>query len=59
MYAVTGYLYKNDKLLLMGMYEDLENFVVELKELNPKFVDRKEFKILSPDGCILKQWFRR
>lgn len=59
MYAVTGYLYKNDKLLLMGIYEDLENFVEELKELNPKFVDRKEFKILSPDGCILKQWFRR
>ena len=59
MYAVTGYLYKNDKLLLMVIYEDLENFVEELKELNPKFVDRKEFKILSPDGCILKQWFRR
>lgn len=59
MYVVTGYLYKNDKLLLRGMWEDLETFVEELKELNPKFVDRKDFKIVSPSGDILKQWFRR
>ena len=32
MYAITGYLYKNDKCILRGMYEDLENFVEELKE---------------------------
>lgn len=59
MYAITGYLYKNDKCILRGMQEDLENFVEELKELNPRFVDRKDFKITSPDGTIVKQWFRR
>ena len=50
MYAITGYLYKNDKCILRGMWEDLENFVEELKELNPRFVDRKEFKIVSPSS---------
>lgn len=59
MYVVTGYLYKNDKCIMRGMWEDLENFVEELKELNLKFVDRKEFKIISPNGEIIKQWFRR
>lgn len=59
MYAVTGYLYKNDKCILRGMWEDLENFVEELNELNPKFVDRKEFKIVSPSGDVLKTWNRR
>ena len=59
MYAITGYLFKNNKLLMRGMQEDLENFVEELKELNKKFVDRREFKILSPSGDILKQWFRK
>lgn len=59
MYAITGYLYKNDKCILRGMWEDLENFVEELKELNPRFVDRKEFKIVAPDGTLIKQWFRR
>lgn len=59
MYAITGYLYKNDKCILRGMQEDLENFVEELKELNPRFVDRKDFKITSPDGTIVKQWVRR
>ena len=59
MYAITGYLYKNNKLLLRGMYEDLESFVEELKELNPKYVDRKNFIIVSPSGDILKQWFRK
>ena len=59
MYAITGYLYKNNKCLLRGMKEDLENFVEELKCLNPKFVDRKEFKIISPDGYLIKQWFRK
>lgn len=41
------------------MWEDLESFVEELKELNPKFVDRRDFKILSYDGYILKQWNRK
>lgn len=59
MYTITGYLYKNNKCILRGMQEDLENFVEELKELNPRFVDRKDFKIISPDGTIVKQWFRR
>lgn len=59
MYTVTGYLYKNNKCLLRGMYEDLIDFVEELKELNPKYVDRKEFKVISPSGDILKQWFRK
>ena len=59
MYAITGYLYKNDKCILRGIWEDLENFVEELKELNPRSVDRKEFKIVSPSGEILKIWNRR
>lgn len=59
MYAITGYLYKSDKCILRGMWEDLENFVEELKELNLRFVDRKEFKIVSPSGEILKTWNRR
>lgn len=59
MYAITGYLYKNDKPLLRGMWEDLEAFVEELKKINPNFVDRREFKILSSDGSILKKWNRK
>lgn len=59
MYAITGYLFKNDKLLLRGMWEYLESFVEELKELNPKFVDRREFKIIFPDGTICKDWKRK
>lgn len=59
MYTITGYLYKNNKLLLRGMWEDLENFVEELKDLNKKYVDRRDFKIISPNGEILKEWFRK
>ena len=59
MYTITGYLYKNNKCLLRGMYEDLINFVEELKELNSKYVDRKEFKVISISGDILKQWYRK
>ena len=59
MYVVTGYLYKNDKLLLRGMWEDLERFVEELKKINTKFVDRRDFKILSSDGYIMKKWTRK
>lgn len=59
MYVITGLLYKNNKLLLKGMMEDLENFVEELKELNPNFVNRKEFKILSPTGELIKEWYRK
>ena len=59
MYVITGYLYKDDKLLLRGMMEDLENFVEELKYLNPRFVDRREFKIYSPSGDLIKEWKRK
>lgn len=59
MYSVTGYLYKNDKLLLKGMCEDLEQFVEDLKELNKNYVDRREFKILTSDGYIIKEWYRK
>ncbi|MBR6689721.1 MAG: hypothetical protein IKL65_00120 [Bacilli bacterium] len=59
MYVITGYLYKEDKLLLRGMLEDLENFVEELKELNKKYVDRRNFKIVSPSGELLKEWKRK
>lgn len=58
-FTVTGYLYKDGRLLLCGMCEDLESFVEELKELNPKFVDRRNFKILTVDGYILKKWNRK
>ena len=59
MYVITGYLYKNNKILLRGMREDLENFVEELKILNSKYVDRREFKIISPTGELIKEWYRR
>ena len=59
MYVVTGYLYKKDKLLLRGMWEELENFVEELKELNPNFVDRRTFIIITVDGYVLKKWDRK
>lgn len=59
MYVVTGYLYKKDKLFLRGMWEDLENFVEELKILNSKWIDRRDFKILDIDGYVLKRWYRR
>jgi hypothetical protein len=41
------------------MKEDLENFVEELKYLNKNYVDRREFKILSSDGNIIKEWWRK
>lgn len=59
MYVITGCLYKNNKLLLRGMREELENFVEELKKSNPKHVDRREFKIVDNEGYIIKKWNRR
>lgn len=59
MYAVTGYLYREDKLILEGMWEDLVNFVEELKELNPKMIDRKDFKVKDSEGFIIKEWKRK
>lgn len=59
MYAVTGYLYREDELLLKGMWEDLVDFVEELKELNPKTIDRKDFKVKDSEGFIIKEWRKR
>ncbi len=56
---ITGYLYKNDKLILLGLWEDLCDFVEELKKLNLEFIDRREFMILAPDGSTLKKWNRK
>lgn len=52
-------LYKNGKRLLHARYwEDLVSFVEELKELNKKFVDRREFVVKSYDE-ILYSWNRK
>ena len=51
-------LYKNDTMLLVGCLEDLECFVEELKRLNPKWVDRREFTIKSGDE-ILRKWSKK
>ena len=52
-------LYKNNKAFLRGKYwEDLVDFVEELKDLNKKFVDRREFVVKS-DNEILYNWIKR
>lgn len=52
-------LYKNNKAILRGKYwEDLVYFVEELKDLNKKFVDRREFVVKS-DNEILYNWIKR
>lgn len=52
-------LTKNEKILLVAKYfEDLEEFVEELKKLNPKTIDRREFKVISGQE-IIKEWKRR
>lgn len=56
---ITGYLYKNNKLLLLGLHEDLIDFVEKLKRLNKDYIDRREFKVLGISGDTLKQWFRK
>ena len=49
-------LIKNEKILLVAKYfEDLEAFVEELKKLNPKPIDRRDFKIVSGQETI-KEW---
>ena len=53
-------LLKNDKPLLRSKYwEDLENFVEELKDLNKNYVDRREFKKIKKSNEIMKQWNRK
>ncbi len=56
---MTGYLYKDDKLLLIGLWEDLIDFVEELKKLNNDFIDRREFKVLYHDKSLAKKWIRK
>ena len=55
---VSTALYKNNKLLLVGCWEDLEYFVEELKRLNPKYIDRREFTIKCEEE-IIKRWNRK
>lgn len=52
-------LIKNKKILVVAKYfEDLEDFVEELKKLNPKTIDRRDFKIISGQETI-KEWKRK
>ena len=56
---VSFALCKNNKILGVAKYfEDLEYFVEELKRLNPKWVDRRDFKIISGNE-IIKEWERK
>lgn len=56
---VSFALYKNEKMLGVAKYhEDLEYFVEELKRLNPKWVDRREFTIRCGNE-IFKNWKRK
>lgn len=48
-------LVKDNKILLVAKhFEDLEEFVEELKLLNPKWIDRRSFKIVSGSEVIKK-----
>lgn len=51
-------LYRNKKLIMVGFWEDLESFVEELKKLNPKTIDRREFEIKVGEE-VLKRWNRK
>lgn len=52
-------LCKKNKILGIAKYfEDLEDFVEELKKLNPKWVDRRDFKIISGAETI-REWKRK
>ena len=52
-------LCKNNKILGIAKYfEDLEYFVEELKRLNPKTIDRRDFKIISGNE-IIREWKRK
>ncbi len=56
---VSFALYKNKKILGGAKhFEDLEDFVEELKRLNPKWVDRREFTIRTGNE-IIKSWNRK
>ena len=52
-------LVKDNKILMVAKYfEDLEEFVEELKRLNPKWIDRRKFKVVSGSETI-KEWKRK
>lgn len=52
-------LYRNKTPVLNGRYwEDLVDFVEELKKLNPKFIDRRVFIVKSYDQ-IMYSWNRK
>lgn len=52
-------LYKNGKGILCSRYwEDLVDFVEELKNLNKKFVDRRDFVVKSGNE-VLYCWKRK
>ena len=65
MYAVTGYLYREDKLILEGMWEDLVNFVEELKESGIPFFRGTEIgalaegKKIEPELFIAEEHYQR
>ncbi len=55
---VSFALYKNDKILGVAKYfEDLEDFVEELKRVNKNWVDRRDFKIVCGNE-IIREWKR-
>lgn len=53
---ITGILYKNDKVFLYGLWEDLIDFVEEVKKLNSKFCYRfcKEFQLILRERRVFK-----
>lgn len=52
-------LVKDNKILMVAeYYEDLEEFVEELKQLNPKWIDRRQFRVVSGSE-IIKEWNRK
>lgn len=52
-------LYRNNIPILNARYwEDLVDFIEELKRLNPKFVDRRNFIVKSYDQ-VMYSWNRK
>lgn len=52
-------LVKDNKILMVAkFYEDLEEFVEELKKLNPRWIDRRDFRVVSGNE-IIKEWKRK
>lgn len=51
-------LIKNNEILMTGKYwEDLEQFVEDVKKLNPHEIDRRQFKIkFMNSNEVFKEW---